>query len=681
MSTDSPSPEPADSSRSLAELEKLMAEFPDMNPGPVLRLDSDGRIEMLNRAAKEVISDPDVVGKCWYDICPGMEPKVWDDIQSSEDPIQFEAGTLYQCFLYTHHRRPDTGHIFVYGADVTGHRQAEKELLRQREELAEMARFPDMNPGPVIRFVEDGSIVLANRAARRLFEKESLVDLKWQDVCPGMSEDLWVQIQNAKTETVHESHLGDRFIIFTHTPKTERGNYFVYGADATAHHEAEKELEAKSAQIAEMAKFPDMNPGPVIRFVEDGSILLANRAARTLFERDKLEGLFWPDICPDMTDGLWERVLSTDRDVLHEAKVGERTIVFTHTPKTDQGNIFVYGSDITEQKAAERLLAQSEKMATLGTLSAGVAHELNNPAAAAQRGADHLQKAFTEFQRTMVAVGRLDLSEAEYERLLDLDKKAYKSAEEACSLTTMQRGDLEQAIEDWMYENEVESFYDILDDLVEMEFGPEDLSALAADVPKDHLELVLMALGRSFAVYRLLQEIFHGTKRISSIVGALKEYSYLDRAEIQSVDVNKGVRNTLIILNSKIKEGVEVDDQLAADLPFIQAFGSELNQVWTNLIDNAIAAMKSNGSLQIRSHEEDGGVCVHIEDTGPGIPEDIQGRIFDAFFTTKAPGEGTGLGLHTCYSIVVNKHGGKLTLNSEPGKTCFTVWLPKEVRD
>ena len=649
-----------------------------MNPGPVLRLKTDGTIEMLNRAARKVLGDDAMEGRCWVDVCPGLDKKTWEVIQKAREPVQFEAGNEGQCYLYTHTCRPETGHIFVFGADVTAHRMAERALKQQRAELAEMAKFPDMNPGPVIRFVRNGDIVLANPAARRLFGADRLVGQRWPDLCPGMTPDLWSRIQDANSSIQHDAEVGGRAIIFTHTPATEAGNYFVYGADVTARKAAEEELAEKRAQIEEMAKFPDMNPGPVIRFVEDGTIRLANRAARTLFEKESLVGHQWQSICPGLTEDLWQRICTTQRNVLHEAVVGERTILFTHTPRTEAGNSFVYGSDVTEQKAAERLLAQSEKMATLGTLSAGVAHELNNPAAAAQRGSEHLKAAFNRFQRAMVDVGRLNLSDTEFRRLLDLDQLARERSSTVSTLSSMERMELEEALESWLEDHAIEDGFDLLDDLVEARITVADLDDLATDIPSGNLGIIVTALARSLCVYRLVQEIYHGTERISSIVGALKEYSYLDQAPVQDIDVNQGVRNTLIILNSKLKEGVDVDEDLSDDLPHIRAFGSELNQVWTNLIDNAVAAMDGHGSLKLRSRRETDGVCVEIEDTGPGIPEEIQSRVFDAFFTTKPPGAGTGLGLHTCYSIVVNKHGGKLTFRSSPGKTCFTVWLPKQ---
>ena len=392
-----------------------------------------------------------------------------------------------------------------------------------------------------------------------------------------------------------------------------------------------------------MAEFPDMNPGPVIRFIEDGSIALANRAARRLFDKASLVGLKWRDVCPGMTEALWDRICTTKSHVLHEAHVGDRVILFTHTPRTPAGNSFVYGSDVTEQEEAERLLAQSEKMATLGTLSAGVAHELNNPAAAAHRGADHLKSAFTLFQQVMVQVGRLDLTEAESDCLLRLDKLARERSERISTLSSLERMDLEEELEQWLDEHQVPGGYQLLDDLVEGQISSEELNMVALDIAQQDLEVAITALARSLSVYRLLQEIGHGTERISSIVGALKEYSYLDQAPVQEVDVNKGIRNTLIILNSKLSDGIDVADCLDENLPHIHAYGSELNQVWTNLIDNAIGAMKGEGVLTVLSREAEGGVEIQIEDSGPGIPEEIQHRVFDAFSPRRPQAKGQDL--------------------------------------
>jgi signal transduction histidine kinase len=179
-------------------------------------------------------------------------------------------------------------------------------------------------------------------------------------------------------------------------------------------------------------------------------------------------------------------------------------------------------------------------------------------------------------------------------------------------------------------------------------------------------------------VYVLLNEIKQGSARISEIVGALKSYSYLGQAPIQLINVHEGIDNTLVILRNKLKTGVTVVREYDSNLPPISAYGSELNQVWTNILDNAWDAMSGNGMITIRTKRDGANIAVEIEDNGPGIPREIQTRIFDPFFTTKEPGKGTGLGLSTSYSIVVEKHNGTITVTSEPGKTCFRVTLPVE---
>ena len=177
-------------------------------------------------------------------------------------------------------------------------------------------------------------------------------------------------------------------------------------------------------------------------------------------------------------------------------------------------------------------------------------------------------------------------------------------------------------------------------------------------------------------MHSLLHEINEGSSRISEIVVALKNYSFLGQAPVQQVDIHEGINNTLVILRSKLKMGIRVQCEYAADLPKIVAYGSELNQVWTNILDNAIDALKGEGQITIRTKRENSGIAVEIEDNGPGIPTEIQSRIFDPFFTTKQPGKGTGLGLSTSYGIVTEKHGGQLLVESRPGCTKFIIKLP-----
>jgi len=242
----------------------------------------------------------------------------------------------------------------------------------------------------------------------------------------------------------------------------------------------------------------------------------------------------------------------------------------------------------------------------------------------------------------------------------------------------MARSDLEGAVETWLEARGVAEPWEVAPGLVNLGYDLESLSGVARDFSEGHLPAVITWLSAVYPVYSLLEEIRHATGRLSEIVGALKAYAYVGQAPIQAVDVNEGLRNTLIILRNKLKIGVEVVQELASDLPHIQANGGDLNQVWTNLIDNAVGAMEGQGRLVLRSRAEDGWIVVEIEDNGSGIPETIRHRIFDPFFTTKGPGEGTGLGLHTSYNIVTERHGGSIWATSKPGSTRFTVKLPIE---
>jgi signal transduction histidine kinase len=204
----------------------------------------------------------------------------------------------------------------------------------------------------------------------------------------------------------------------------------------------------------------------------------------------------------------------------------------------------------------------------------------------------------------------------------------------------------------------------------------EELNRLASTVGDKALPSVLNWAASAFPVYSLLHEIGQGSGRVSEIVGALRSYSYLGQAPVQEVNLHEGLDNTLIILRNKLKKGITVKRDYSSDVPAITAFGSELNQVWTNLIDNAADAVNGNGEITIRTRRLDDSAVVEIEDNGPGIPEATQARIFDPFFTTKEPGKGTGLGLSTSYSIVTEKHQGKIAVESRPGFTRFTVKLP-----
>ena len=324
----------------------------------------------------------------------------------------------------------------------------------------------------------------------------------------------------------------------------------------------------------------------------------------------------------------------------------------------------------------EMTLRQSEKLATLGRLSAGMAHELNNPAAAAQRGAAQLQQTFSGLQQTNLRLGKLNLSDAQLQSLLALDALAQARGKKPLDMDALARSDKEAELESWLDERGVANAWEIAPSLSNLGYDRSELTSLMADFDSVQFPTIIDWLNCSSVIYSLVEEIGQGAGRIAEIVKALKAYAYLDQAPIQSVDLHEGLDNTLIILRSKLQPGVIVHRQYAADLPRIEAYGSELNQVWTNIIDNAIDAMNGKGEITLRTRHDDQWAIVEIEDSGPGIPQAILPNIFDPFFTTKPPGQGTGLGLNISHSIIVQKHKGRIDVISQPGKTRFEVRLP-----
>ncbi len=324
----------------------------------------------------------------------------------------------------------------------------------------------------------------------------------------------------------------------------------------------------------------------------------------------------------------------------------------------------------------EVMLRQSEKLATLGKLSAGMAHELNNPAAAAQRGAAQMQAAISHLQQSHLKLGKLNLTDVQLESLLALDKMAGERARKPADMDSLTRSDRESALETWIEKHGIGKAWEIAPNLVDLGYEPAELEGLVAEFAPSQFPAIIDWLNDTYNVYSLLEEIGQGAGRIAELVKALKGYTYLDQAPIQTVDIHDGLESTLIILRSKLKPGITVHREYDADPPRIQAFGSELNQVWTNLIDNAIDAMDGEGELTLRTRHDDKWVIVEVEDNGAGIPEEALPHIFDPFFTTKAPGSGTGLGLNISHNIVVQKHQGKMNVASEPGRTRFEVRIP-----
>ncbi len=320
-----------------------------------------------------------------------------------------------------------------------------------------------------------------------------------------------------------------------------------------------------------------------------------------------------------------------------------------------------------------RMEQQREKMAALGKLSAGLAHELNNPASAARRAAESLSGAIGSLRE---ANTRLDARDLSTEQRLLLSKLEGEIVEhEAVVLDPLERSDREEEIAAWLEKRSVARAPQVAASLIDAGFEYACLEGIAAHFPADVIEDVLTRVSASLLVGRLAKEIEHATARISDLVRAIKEYSHMDQMPEQEVDVHDGLETTLLILRHRLKQGVSISREYDRSLPKVCAHPGELNQVWTNLIDNAVDAMKGKGELRIRTVREPRRVLVEIGDNGAGIPPDVQQRIFEPFFTTKGVGQGLGLGLDTVYRIVRNHHG-EVTFQSRPGDTRFQVRLP-----
>ena len=328
---------------------------------------------------------------------------------------------------------------------------------------------------------------------------------------------------------------------------------------------------------------------------------------------------------------------------------------------------------------ATRIEQQRDKMMALGRLSAGLAHELNNPAASVSRNAGELLERLSRMPGLVVAVAGCGAGPEALEAVealrVDVAQRPRSGA-----LSPVRRSELEDQLSDWLEERGVPEPWMPAETFVEAGFRVEDMDRMARSVPPPALPALVQWLEGGIASRRILEDIGEAAGRITHLVSSVKSYSHMDRApDPEPVDVRKGLEQTLVMLGHALREKkVRLVQDFEEDLPEVQGFAGELNQVWTNLIDNALDAMRPGGTLTLRVCSMEGGVMVHVEDDGAGIPPEVLPRIFEPFFTTKAMDEGTGLGLDIVQRIVRRQHRGDIRVESRPGSTVFTVLLPLE---
>ena len=322
----------------------------------------------------------------------------------------------------------------------------------------------------------------------------------------------------------------------------------------------------------------------------------------------------------------------------------------------------------------ESMASQREALVALGTLAAGLAHEINNPASATARAVDALQETCDLLLSSLVHLAEGAMTA---DRFVAIDALRREIGPPPVTSDPLAVADREEALTDWLEQRGVEESWRIAPALAAAGVGTDWCERVGEVLDGETLEPGLAWVASTLSAQALLAEMKESTSRVSALVAAVKSYSQLDRASVQVIDLTEGLESTLVILGHKLRDGITVVREFGDDVPQVEANPGELNQVWTNLIDNAVDAMDGQGTLRLRTRVEGETVVVEIVDTGPGMPPEVQAHAFEPFFTTKDVGKGTGLGLDISRRIVAERHGGEITIDSRPGETVVRVSLPR----
>jgi signal transduction histidine kinase len=357
---------------------------------------------------------------------------------------------------------------------------------------------------------------------------------------------------------------------------------------------------------------------------------------------------------------------------------------FFRLPSSDLGRLLAEWSPVAKHlldgylqrlEGIEATVREREHLISLGRLAAGLAHEVNNPAAAALRATADLRAAMQQLQDVVTWLATANLPSDRLHALLNLQREALAAVAPRVR-SGIELANAEDDLGTWLEAHRVENSWSLASTLAAVGVDESWLNRAATLLGPGELSPGLNWLVATYTATNLVDQIDDSVGRIAQLVAAVKEYSYMDRAAEQEVNVHEGIEKTLLVLGYKLRPGIQIFRDYDEGLPTIRANGAELNQVWTNLLDNAIDAMQGRGQISIRTRRENGAILVDVGDQGPGIPSELASRIFDPFFTTKEPGKGTGLGLDIVRRIVVDAHHGEISAESAPGDTHFIVRLP-----